>query len=359
MYRELSIGLIGCGTIGRIHAASIARTTGCRVAAACDIDPKALARLADERSARGESFADDLITDDYRAVLAEPGIDAVTVGLPNYLHAPVTIDALRAGKHVFCEKPIATSYADARQMAAEAKQAGRRLVIGVVNRYHDSVNQIKGIVERGEIGEVYQVAAKFKAYRSIPGLGGWFTDKARAGGGVMSDWGVHFVDLIFYILGSPQIRAVSGACWNMLARDPRAYKYLDMWAGPPDYSGVCDVEESIAGLIRTDGPLITLEGAWAHNINERAMYIDFLGSKGGIRHEYVGGFTVYGQTDEYLTETRPVKKDTDFYVNEFEGFVRSIVTGEPNRADIEEVLPSQQVIDMFYESSQENREVSA
>ena len=361
MAEPLNIGLIGCGTIGRIHAASIAQVPGCRVVAACDIDPAALARLTDERAARGESRGpsrgDDFITDDYRVLLTEPGIDAVTVGLPNYLHAPVTIEALRAGKHVFCEKPIATSYVDAVAMAEEAAKADRRLVIGVVNRYHDSVNQIKSIVERGEIGDVYQVAAKFKAYRSIPGLGGWFTDKARAGGGVMSDWGVHFIDLIFYILGSPRVKSVSGKGWSVLGREPREYRYLDMWGGSPNYDGVCDVEECAAGLVRTDGPMITFEGAWAHNINERAMYIDFLGSKGGIRHDYCGGFTMWSQTTDYLTETRPIKKDTDFYVNEFIGFAESIRSGAPNRADIEHVLPAQQVIDMFYESSRLDREV--
>jgi predicted dehydrogenase len=359
MAEPLNIGLIGCGTIGRIHAAAIEQTPGCRVVAACDIDPAALARLADERASRGESYSGDFTTDDYRVLLTEKGIDAVTVGLPNYLHAPVTIDALRAGKHVFCEKPIATSFADAVAMAEEAKRADRRLVIGVVNRYHDSVNQIKSIVERGEIGEVYQVAARFKAYRSIPGLGGWFTDKARAGGGVMSDWGVHFIDLIFYILGSPPVKSVSGKCYNVLGRNLREYRFLDMWGSRPNYDGVCDVEEFAAGLIRTDGPLITFEGAWAQNINERAMYIDFLGSKGGIRHDYVGGFTVWSQTSDYLTETRPIKKDSDFYVNEFVGFVESIRSGTPNRADIDRVLPSQQVIDLFYESSREDREVMA
>ena len=81
-------------------------------------------------------------------------------------------------------------------MARTSRETGKRLVIGVVNRWSDSINRIKGIVSRGEIGDVYQVNVMFKSFRSIPGLGGWFTDKARAGGGVMIDWGVHFIDLV-------------------------------------------------------------------------------------------------------------------------------------------------------------------
>jgi len=352
MARTINIGIIGCGTIGKVHAASIAKAGTCRVTAACDIDPAALAAF-------GEQCPVDHATADYRELLADKAIDAVTVGLPNHLHAPVTIAALKAGKHVFCEKPIATSYADAETMARVSRETGRRLVIGVVNRYGDSVNQIKGIVARGEIGDVYQVTLRFAAYRSIPGLGGWCTDKARAGGGVMIDWGVHFVDLAFYVLGGVTVKSVCGKGFGMLAREPARYKFLDMWAGPPNYGGICDVEEYASGVIRTDKAFIAFEGAWARNVNERAMYVDFLGTRGGIRLDYGAGFTVYGQTEDYLYETKPVKKDADFFVNEFRAFAESVMDGTPNRADIAEVLPAQRALELFYASSREDREVTA
>ncbi len=352
MNDPVSIGLIGCGTIGRVHAASIAKAANCRVVSACDIEPSAVARVS-------EIVGDVVTTSEYRDVLADRGVAAVTVGLPNNLHASVTIEALRAGKHVFCEKPIATTYDDAVEMARVSEETGKRLVIGVVNRFADSVNQIKTIVSRGDLGEVYQINIKFKAYRSIPGLGSWFTDKSRSGGGVMIDWGVHYLDLVFYILDTPTVRSVSGKGFSRLARDLRSYRFLDMWAGPPDFSGVCDVEEYASGVIRTDGPFINFEGAWAHNINERAAYVDFIGDKGGIRLQYGGGFTVYGQTEDFLYEMKPVKKDSDFYVNEFREFADSIAGGKPNRADIERVLPVQKVLSMFYESSDADREILA
>jgi predicted dehydrogenase len=350
MSKALKIGIIGCGTIGNVHADSIAKAENCVLYGAADIDPNALQVLAEKHRIK------HTVTE-YRELLKDPEIDAVTVGVPNYLHAPITIDALEAGKHVFCEKPISTNLAGAEEMAATAKKSGKRLTIGVVNRYADSVNQIKRIIERGELGEVYQVNIKFKSYRSIPGLGSWFTDKSKAGGGVMIDWGVHFIDLVLYILGGPKITAVSGQGFGLLAKDLESYKYLTMWAGPPDYSGVYDVEEYASGIIRTDGAFINFEGAWACNINEKAMYVDFLGSTGGIRLEYGAGFTIYGQDEEFLFETKPIKTDSDFFVNEFEGFAQSILAGEPNRADIDAVLPGQRVLEMFYTSSREGREI--
>ncbi|MBT3275433.1 MAG: Gfo/Idh/MocA family oxidoreductase [Spirochaetales bacterium] len=352
MTEKVKIGIIGCGAIGNTHADSISVADNCVVTAAADIDGDAVKSLA------GKHGITSTYTD-YRELLRSPDVDAVTVGVPNNLHASISKDSLAAGKHVFCEKPIATSYADAADMAEAARAAGKHLVIGVVNRYADSINQIKRIIDSGELGEIYQVNIKFKSYRSIPGLGGWFTSKSEAGGGVMIDWGVHFIDLVLYILGAPDILAVSGQGAGILARDLESYKFLSMWAGPPNYSGVCDVEEYASGIIRTSGPFINFEGAWACNINETAMYVDFLGSKSGIRLDYGAGFTIYGQTEDFLNETKPIKNDSDFFVNEFIGFADSIINETPSRADIEAVLPSQMVLEMFYASSEDGREIRA
>ena len=352
MDKQLNIGIIGCGNIGRTHAASIAKAGNCRVAGGCDIDPAALAAF-------GESFRVERRTPDYRELLGWSGIDAVTIGLPNLLHAAVTVDALRRGKHVLCEKPIALDITEAEAMARASRETGKRLMIGVVNRWSDSINRIKGIVSRGEIGNVYQVNVMFKSFRSIPRLGGWFTDKARSGGGVMIDWGVHFIDLVLFILGGPAVKAVSGKGFGVLARNPKNYRYLDMWAGPPIGGGICDVEEYASGIIRTDGACVAFQGPWAQNINEKAMYVDFLGSLGGIRLDYGAVFTVYGQAEDYLFETRPMARDSDFFVNEFRGFTEAVLNGTPSRADIAEVLPVQKVLDIFYASSREDREMTA
>src|SRR5512139_961367 len=116
-------------------------------------------------------------------------------------------------------------------MQAAARRYRRLLAIGVVNRFHDNVNAIRRMIQGGDLGAVYHVHTVFKAHRSIPGLGGWFTTKAKSGGGVMIDWGVHFIDLVLYCLNFPAAVSVSGAAYAKLGKDMRDYAYTGMWAG--------------------------------------------------------------------------------------------------------------------------------
>ena len=293
----------------------------------------------------------------YRTMLKDPSIEAVSVCLPNDLHAPVTIDCLRAGKHVLCEKPIALNSQQAQAMQAEARRRRRMLAIGVVNRFNDNVTWIKDLIAAGDLGDVYHVNAVFKGHRSIPGLGGWFTTKSRSGGGVMLDWGVHFIDLILYCLAAPKPLSVSGVAHAKLAANPRDYAYISMWAGPPNYEGVCNVEEYVSGLLRTNGPSVSFEGAWAQNIGEGAMFIDFLGTKAGIRLKYGGDFTVYGHKDGRLYKTEPTMRKGDMYQTEIDAFLQSVVTGKPCASAIDTVLPTQRVLDGFYRSAKSGKEV--
>ena len=153
------------------------------------------------------------------------------------------------------------------------------LNIGVVNRFNDSVNRIKEYIDSGKLGEVFHVYVSFRSHRSIPGLGGAFTTKEIAGGGALIDWGVHFLDIVMYCCGDPKPITVTGEAFCKLGKNMKEYVYTSMWAGPPKYDGIYDVDDSITGMIRTEGPVITFNGAWAQNIGEREMYIDFMGDK--------------------------------------------------------------------------------
>ncbi|MBN8218414.1 MAG: Gfo/Idh/MocA family oxidoreductase [Spirochaetes bacterium] len=344
------IAIIGCGAIGKVHVDAWSHEPRAHIACLVDLLPeKAQALLPLCPGAAVET--------DYRRMLADPSITAVSVCLPNHLHCPVTLDALRAGKHVLCEKPIALNLAEALSMQAEAARAGKILNIGVVNRWHASVNLIKDMIAKGELGEVYHVSLSFRAFRSIPGLGGWFTDKKRSGGGVLIDWGVHFIDLALYALGLPEPRTVSGVTHARLAKKMEDYKYLNMWAGPPDYKGTSDVEEYVSAMIRTSGPSIALEGAWAQNLDKGAMHLDFLGDKAGLRMEYRGAFTVYGTRDGHLYELTPKLAPKNDYHAEISGFVDSFLSGKKDRAHIDEVLVSQRILDGVYRSAAEGREI--
>ena len=350
--QKTTVAVIGCGRIAA--SAHVPAYAGNPLA-----ELKYLVDIREERAAAlARQYGVPHVAADYRVVLEDPAVEAVSICTPNDTHAPIAIACLEAGKHVLCEKPAAVSLDLVRQMKAAADRCGRILNIGVVNRFNTQVNRIKEIISSGELGDLYHIYCSFRAHRSIPGLGGPFTTQAQSGGGVLIDWGVHFLDLIFYCAGSPAVKTVSGATHSVLGRDMQDYAFLDMWAGPPDYSGVYDVEDFVTGLIRTQGPTISLNGAWAQNIGEAAMFIDFLGSKAGIKLQYGGDFTIYSARDGVLYESKPAMRKVDMFAAEIDAFLRAARAGEKNRAHIDNVLITSAVMDAIYRSARLGAEVS-
>ncbi|MGI5851552.1 MAG: Gfo/Idh/MocA family protein, partial [Caldicoprobacterales bacterium] len=284
---KIKVAVIGCGTIANsAHIPSYLANGQVEIKYFCDIIPE-------RAQAAVEKYGCGIAVQDYRDILDDEEVTAVSVCTPNNVHADISIDFMRAGKHVLCEKPAARTYEEALKMQKVQHETGKILNIGVVNRFNDGVNKIKNIIDSGELGEIYHVYASFRAHRSIPGLGGAFTTKEIAGGGALIDWGVHFLDIVMYCCQDPKPLTVTGEAFSKLGRDMKNYVYTDMWAGPPQYDGTYDVEDSITGLIRTEGPVITVNGAWAQNIGENEMFIDFMGTKGGIRLMYGADFKLY------------------------------------------------------------------
>jgi len=351
--KKMNVAIIGCGKIANsAHGPSYAKNPNAEITWCVDLIPQRARDLA-EKYGNEHTRA----VTDYHDMLKDPAVDAVSVCVPNYLHAPITIDCLNAGKHVLCEKPAAMNYAQALEMKAAADKNGRILNIGVVNRFNTTVNHVRDMIRNGELGGVYHIYCSFRSHRSIPGLGGPFTTKELSGGGVLIDWGVHFIDLINYCIGSPEVRAVSGAAYGRLGKNMKEYVYTDMWAGPPDYDGTYDVEEFITGMIRTAGPTITLNGAWAQNIGEDAMFVEFLGDKAGIKLQYFGGFTVYGAKNGMLTQMTPDYNKTDMFYDELDAFLIAAEEGKRIRSNICEVLITAKIMDGLYESAKTGKEI--
>ena len=354
MARKTKAALIGCGNISGAHGDGYKAIADYVDIAYCvDLIPE----RAEQRKAQYGN-ADTVCLTDYREMLRDPSVDVVSVCLPNYLHAPVTIDCLNAGKHVLCEKPAAMNYAEALSMKEAADRNGKILNIGVVNRFNRGVEAVREVILSGGLGEVYQIYCSFRAFRSIPALGGWFTTKAQSGGGALIDWGVHFLDLINYCMDNPRPRTVSAVCHSKLAADMRDYQYRSMHAGPPKYDGVNDVEEYVTGLIRTDGPALTFNGAWAQNIDESAMFIEFMGTKGGIKLDYGSHYTLYTTRNGEFVAERSKFDIPNHFLAEIRAFVDSAARGEKIRSNIDNVLVTAQTMDEIYRSAAEGREVT-
>ena len=351
---KIKVAIIGCGTIA--NAAHLpayqAASDICEVKYFCDILPERAKALRDKYG-KGE------VVTDYHDILKDPEVQCLSVCTPNYVHAPISIDCLNAGKHVLCEKPAAMNSKLAAEMQAAADKNGKILNIGVCNRFNTAVIKIRELIEQGVLGEVYHVYCSFRAHRSIPGLGGAFTTKALAGGGALIDWGVHYLDLIFYCVGQPEIKTVSAQTYSKLGNPMENYTYASMWAGPPKYDGEYSVEEFVTGFVRTNGPTLSINGAWAQNIGESAQFIEFLGDKGGIKLQYGGNFTLWSTMNGMLTETRFEYPTENMYDAEIRDFLLKAPKGIKTKANIDQALVTCKLMDMIYESSDKGEEVKA
>lgn len=349
---KIQVAVIGCGNIANnAHIPSYMANAEAEIRYFCDIIPER-AEAAVEKYGCGKAITD------YHEALNDPEEVAVSVCTPNNVHSQISIDALRAGKHVLCEKPAARTYTEALEMQKVQHETGKTLNIGVVNRFNDGVNRIKKMIDDGDLGEIYHVYVSFRAGRSIPGLGGAFTTKSIAGGGALIDWGVHYLDIVMYCCGDPAPKTVTGETFCKLGKDIANYAYTGMWAGPPDLNGTYDVDDSVAALIRTEGPVITVHGAWAQNILENEQYIDFIGDKGGIRLQYGQGFTYYTTKDGALITSTPDFKTTSHFQNEIDAFIRCVQTGEKLASHIDTAVITSKLMQAVYDSSEQHREVS-
>lgn len=348
-----TIAIIGCGRIAEsAHLPALSKMKEVRIKYVCDV-------ILEKAQALKEKYetVENAISD-YKIALADKEVDAVFILTPNYAHYTITMDSLKAGKHVFCEKPITVNYKLSKEMAEMAKAQNLILNIGVCNRYHKSVEMIRQWVEEGKFGNVYHVVCSFRSFRSIPGLGGPFTTKAQSGGGVLIDWGVHFLDLSLYVLGGAKLKTVSCDAYCEMAKDMKSYKYQTMWAENTSdkENGTNDVDDYITGYIRTDKASISFNGAWAQNIGEPEMYIDFLGDKGGARLNYGGKFTFWN--GDTLQSIQPEYDIPNMYFCEDAAFLQSITTGIKDKNNIENILESAKLLDALYASAEIKTEIS-
>jgi predicted dehydrogenase len=197
--RRVGIVLVGCGGIGRSHAAAIAALPEARLVATVDVDEERARQFAEQF--RAETFAADLAS-----VLERDDVDAVVVATANNLHAPLAIQALDAGKHVLVQKPMALTIPEADAMNAAADRSGKQLMVSFFEFFHPAFRRAKELVDAGTIGDVFL----FKAIMAwhMPTLENWRFDPAVAGGGILMDGHSHHVAYFLWLLNDPPITSV-------------------------------------------------------------------------------------------------------------------------------------------------------
>ncbi len=267
--KKIRIGIIGIGIIGKHHIEAYKKITGADIVAVADINEKECKRVA-------ETYQIPHAYTDFRELLKREDIDAVDVCLHNNLHIPVTVAAVTAGKHVYCEKPMAGSYRDAHTMWKTAKQKKRKLSIQLSTLFSNETKIAKSFIDGKYLGKVYHARSTGFRRRGRPYVDGYatpnFVQKHISAGGALYDVGVYHIAIMLYLLGNPKVLRITG----------KTYQEIEMDSERKKLSGY-NVEELGLGFVRfADNLTLDIIESWAIHLNTLEGS-SIVGSEGGIR----------------------------------------------------------------------------
>ena len=295
MSERLRIGIVGCGGIANgKHLPSLKAINRADIVAFCDLIPERAEKACAEYGAKGAKTYTD-----YHRLLEDKSIDVVYVLTPNRMHAQVSIDALNAGKHVMCEKPMAKTAADARAMVEAAKKSGKKLTIGYQHRHKPEARYLKSVIERGDLGDIYYAHAYAIRRRGTPNWG-VFLNEYEQGGGPLIDIGTHSLDLTLYLMNNYRPRMVVGTTYKKVENPEMG----NPWGGWPE--GANTMEDAAFGfIVMENGATINLEATWALNTIEPIPEgsTQLCGSKAGAQIK--GGVSINKAEFGRLIEIRP------------------------------------------------------
>ena len=274
MEDKVRIGIIGVGQIGKQHLRRYQKIEAAEVVALADIDVPEGQRVS-------ELFdIPNVYTNGYK-MLENEELDAVDICLHNNLHMAGTVAALNAGCHVYCEKPMAGTYTDAKKMLKTAQALGKKLAIQLGTLYSTESKAAKYLIDQGYLGKLYHARSTGFRRRGRPYVDGYgsinFVDKSISGGGAFFDMGVYHIANMLYLLGNPEVLTITGKTYQETEIDPRR---LEM----SNYS----VEELGMGFVRMENNIsLDIIESWAIHLDgfEGSSVV---GSKGGIRLQPFG-----------------------------------------------------------------------
>lgn len=356
--KELRVGVVGIGWAGQQHLMAYNGLDGVRIVALAGMEQDLRDSLQAEYSIPN-AFAD------WKDMLEHGGLDAISVAVPTFLHAPIAIAALERGIHVLSEKPIARNAVEGQAMVDAARKAGRVLDVAFNHRRRGDIKALKGVIDDGGLGRPYYAKASWLRRSGIPTLGSWFTNPELAGGGPLADIGVHALDYALHLLGEPKVVAVSAATHSELGPQGRG--------GGSRYSAQAtshafEVEDFASAFLRLEGGgTLVIEASWA-TYRETDDLLDFTvyGTDGGAELKVqgapfppVGQLRVFtdkeGESADYVPPVLPGRAH-DAVV---EDFITAVRGGEQawGGHDGSLALYRAQIIDACYLSAREQREV--
>jgi predicted dehydrogenase len=343
--RKLRVGLVGAGGIGRgQHLPGWANVPFAEVMGLADVSEEALAKAA--------TIAPGAHTyRDWHEMIARDDLDVIDVCTPNRTHAAIVLAALGSGKHVLCEKPLATTAEEVRAMRDAAGRAGRLLMAAQHFRFDPAARQLKALIEGGLLGDVYYTRAQWLRRRLLPPRT-TFIERHLSGGGPVFDIGVHVLDLAYWFLGAPEPVSVSALVERKLAHNPRMSGSWGGW----DHARI-DVEDFTVGMVRfRDGGVLLLEASWLGFQPETELVrLQCYGTRGGL--VWPDGVLV-GETQRVPWDLKlnEVPKASPHH-EEILAFATAVRDGLPSPVPVDESLSVVRILEAFYRSGLERREV--
>lgn len=346
---ELRVGIIGAGGIARaVHIPRLKKIPEVKVEAVADVVEERARSVAEE-------FEIPHVFRDFEEMVKMDELDAVVVCSPNAFHAPATVSALKAGKHVLCEKPPSMNANEAEEMARTAKEAGKVLMFAFVMRFRPDLRLIKQAVEEGQLGEVYYGRAIYLRRGGAPG--GWFTQKKLSGGGPLIDVGVHVLDAVWWLMGCPKPVAVSSVVYQKIASkkvklgDWRAANLVEGRESQEMY----DVEDFASALVRFEnGASLRLETSWILHLKSDQVSFDIFGTDGGAHSPPLEFYKDWGGVELDITPHVP---EVDAYQEELNHFIECVREGKEPIPSADQGVVIMGLIDAIYESSRRGEEV--
>lgn len=349
---KVRVGIIGCGGIANgKHMPALSRQTDVEMVAFCDIE---LERA--EKAAKEYGIENAAVYTDYKKLLEDKTIDVVHVLTPNRSHSFITVDALEAGKHVMCEKPMAINSAEAQKMLDAAKRTGKLLTIGYQNRHRKECLFLKKEAMDGTFGDIYYAQAYAIRRRAVP-TWGVFLNEEEQGGGPLIDIGTHALDLTLWTMNNYKPKYCVGTTYHKLNSQTQSGNAWGDW-DPAKFT----VEDSAFGfVVMEDGSTIYLQSSWALNtVHSEEASFSICGTEAGadlhngvringVRngHQYetlvnmdCGGVAFYEGAGSLSPEDREARLWIDAVKNNSEPFVKP-----------EEAIVVTRILEGIYKSS--------
>ena len=358
MDRIVKIGIIGCGGIANgKHMPSLKKIKNVQMVAFCDIIEERAVKAAEEYGVEGAK-----VYTDYKELLKDRDIEVVHVCTPNRSHAFISIDAMVAGKHEMCEKPMAKTYKEAKEMLDGSERTGMKLTIGYQSRWRADSLYLKKMCEDGELGEIYYGKAIALRRRAVP-TWGVFLNEYEQGGGPLIDIGTHALDLTLWMMDNYKPKMVVGTTFEKLKNQKDCGNAWGDW-DPKKFT----VEDAAFGfIVMENGATIMLESSWALNIrNPKEAITMICGTEGGadmfdglninfikngrqciLKPDLTAGGVAFYDGDG----------DEDPSVLEARAWLDAVVNGHEPRTKASQALVVTQILEAIYESAKTGKPV--